>query len=106
MVIAARGWPDTEIRGVIQAAAYVREDHPNELVKQRGERLKRYLLQLGLKEENFWMEPHVLTEEEAHDSHGDLNINQLGVTLYPICEGGCDRLCNDPHVTPVMKTIK
>ncbi|WP_371881817.1 hypothetical protein [Caballeronia sp. S22] len=106
MVIEARKWPDTQIRGVVQPAAYVHERNPEELVKKRGENLKTYLSQLGIREENFWIEPHVLSEEEAHDSSGNLDIHQLGVTLYPICEGGCDRLCNDPRVKPVIKAIR
>ena len=106
MVIKARTWPDTEIRGVVQPAAYIHERNPTVLVKERGDNLKAYLLQLGVKEENFWIEPRIVKESEARDAHGNLDIHQLGVTLFPICEGGCGRLCNDPRVTPVTKAVK
>jgi hypothetical protein len=105
MVITARTWPDTQIRGVVQPAAYIHESNPQKLVNERGAKLKRYLEQLGVKDENIWMEPHILTEAEARNERGDLKIHQIGVTLYPICEGGCSRLCDDPRVTPVSKAI-
>ncbi|SPB15400.1 hypothetical protein NOV72_02626 [Caballeronia novacaledonica] len=106
MMIKARTWPDTEIRGVVQPRAYRNEKNPKTLLEQRGASLKRYLLQLGVKEENVWMEPLVLDEREARNAKGKPDIHQLNVTLYPICEGSCARLCNDPRVTPVSKAIK
>src|ERR1700744_4916859 len=46
MVIEARTWPDTKIRGVVQPAAYIHERNPEELVKRRGDNLRNYLSQL------------------------------------------------------------
>ncbi|RDJ97551.1 hypothetical protein [Paraburkholderia lacunae] len=105
MVLEARKWPDVQIRGIIEANAYVRETNPQALIEKRAAVLKAYLLQLGIKEENFWVEPHVLTEEMARNSKGELDIHQIGVTLVPICQGGCARLCHDPRVTPTSKAI-
>lgn len=105
MVLEARKWPDVQIRGVIEANAYVRETNPQALIEKRAAVLKAYLLQLGIKEENFWVEPHVLTEEMARNAKGELDIHQIGITLVPICQGGCTRLCNDPRVTPTSKAI-
>lgn len=106
IVIRARNWPDTQIRGVVQPRAYDQETDRQSLLERRGANLKNYLLQLGVKEENIWMEPLVVNESETLDARGKPDISQLNVTLYPICEGGCDRLCNDRRVTPVSKAIK
>ncbi|MEX3933213.1 hypothetical protein AB4Y32_15660 [Paraburkholderia phymatum] len=106
MVLEARKWPGVQMRGIIEANAYVRESNPKELIEERGAALKAYLIQLGIKEENFCIEPHVLTEEMARNSKGELDIHQIAVTLVPICEGRCSRLCNDPRVTPTSKAIQ
>ncbi|MFK0376481.1 hypothetical protein [Pandoraea sp. NPDC090278] len=105
MVIRARAWPGVEIRAVIGASAYVGERNPQQLVAQRTSELHAYLLQLGIKQENFWLQPYILNDQMARDANGNLDIQQLTVTLYPECEGGCERLCDDPRVVPTTKGL-
>ncbi|WP_244848546.1 hypothetical protein [Caballeronia sp. SL2Y3] len=105
MVFAARQWPDVDIRGIVYAGGYAKERDPNALADQRASALEPYLLQLGIKEENIWLNKRIIRKPDAADD-GSQTLNQIGVTLVPICRGGCDRLCDDPRITPVSKVIK
>lgn len=105
MMAEARKWPDVEIRGIVEASAYYKEKNPQGLIARRTSALKDYLLMLGVKEENLWIQPHLLTDEMVTSRNGVPDIYQLSVTLVPICEGSCARLCNDPRVVPTTKLI-
>lgn len=105
MVLAARQWPDVDIRGTVYAGGYVKEHSPNALADRRASAIESYLLQLGIKEENIWLNKRIIRKLDAADD-GSQTLNQIGVTLVPICHGGCDRLCDDPRVTPTSKPIK
>ncbi|WP_174960921.1 hypothetical protein [Burkholderia ubonensis] len=105
MVIRARQWPDAEIRGIISAGAYIGEKNPQALARERAARLKDYLIQLGIKEKNIWSDTRTISKSYPRDSAGYEGYLQIGLTLVPICEGGCKRLCDDPRVTPTSKAI-
>ncbi|WP_156923500.1 hypothetical protein [Burkholderia sp. WSM2232] len=96
LVLAARQWPDVEIRGIVYAGGYVQEDEPAALATQRASALRAYLIQLGTKEKNIWVDKRI-TKNADTDDNGNKALNQIGVTLVPICQGGCERLCNDPR---------
>lgn len=105
MVVAARQWPDVEIRGIVYAGGYIKERDPEALAGQRASALQSYLVQLGVKEDNIWIDKRTIKHPDV-DPRGADALNQIAVTLVPICNGGCDRLCNDPRVTPTTRAIK
>lgn len=99
MVLAARQWPDAEIRGIVYAGGYVQEHEPTALAAQRASALRAYLIQLGIKEKNIWVDERLIKKPDI-DDNGNKALNQIGVTLTPICRDGCERLCNEPHPLP------
>ncbi|MGF6742635.1 hypothetical protein OKW33_003700 [Paraburkholderia atlantica] len=105
LVLAARQWPNVEIRGIIYAGGYVKESSPKDMAEKRAAILKSYLVQLGIKEGNIWVDTRLIKEPDVDDK-GNATLDQISVTLVPICEGGCERLCDDPRVTPTTKVIK
>ena len=105
MVLTARQWPDVEIRGIVYAGGYVQEDNPKALADQGASALRAYLIQLGIKEKNIWVDKRIIKKPDTDDNDNKA-LNQISVTLLPICQGGCERLCNDPRVTPNSKAIK
>jgi hypothetical protein len=106
MVSNAKRWPDVEIQAQIVANAYAGEKNATALAKARGDQLRDFLIQLGLKSQYIYVENHIVQAPYPADSTGPGGYMQLGVSLMPLCNGGCDRLCNDPHVTPNSKAIK
>jgi len=105
MVMAAREWPDVEIRGIVYAGGYIGERDPTAIADQRASVLRVYLIQLGVKESNIWVDKRTIKHPDV-DRAGNKTLNQIAVTLVPICAGGCERLCNDPRVSPNSKIIK
>jgi len=105
MVIAAREWPDVEIRGIVYAGGYIEERDPSTVADQRASALRAYLIQLGVRESNVWVDKRTIKHPDV-DRAGNKTLNQIAVTLVPICAGGCERLCNDQRVSPNSKIIK
>lgn len=105
MVFSARQWPDVEIRGIVYAGGYILENDPESLAKKRASALKDYLIQLGISNKNIWVDERIIKSADV-DDHGNVALNQIGVTLVPICTDGCERLCNDSRVTPASKAIR
>ncbi len=105
MVFAAKQWPNVEIRGIVYAGGYIKERNPNAIALERAAVLKNYLIQLGVKEGNIWVDTRIIKEPDIDDK-GNATLDQISVSLVPICEGGCERLCNDSRVTPTSKAIK
>jgi len=101
----ARQWPNVEIRGIVYAGGYIKERNPKAIAAARASELKSYLVQLGVRETNIWIDTRVIKEPDVDDK-GNATLNQIAVSLVPICEGGCERLCNDPRVTPNTKVIR
>lgn len=97
MVLAARQWPGVEIRGIVYAGGYVQEDSPKALADQRASALQTYLVQLEIKEGNIWIDKRIIKKPDADDNENQ-SLNQISVTLAPICQGGCERLCDDLRV--------
>lgn len=105
MMFAARQWPNVEIRGIVYAGGYIKERNPKALAAERAAALKAYLVQLGVKEANIWVDTRIIKAPDVDDK-GNATLDQISVSLVPICDGGCERLCNDPRVTPNSKAIK
>ncbi|WP_126285893.1 hypothetical protein [Burkholderia stagnalis] len=105
MVLNARRWPDVEIQAQVVANAFVGESSPKELAESRGRQLRDFLIQLGIRRQYIYVDTHVLSLPYERDSTGNGGYLQLGVSLLPLCKGGCERLCNDPRVTPNSKAI-
>lgn len=105
MVIEARRWPGVEIRGIVYAGGYLLEHDPQALAKKRAAMLEEYLIKLGIDERNLWITTREIKASDV-DFTGNRSLNQIAVTLVPICEGGCERLCNDYRATPTSKAIK
>jgi hypothetical protein len=105
MMLVAKRWPNVEIRGIVYAGGYVKERRPEEIAERRAGALKSYLILLGVKEKNIWIDTRTIRKPDVDDK-GVPTLNQIAVSLVPICEGGCERLCSDPRVTPTSRAIK
>ncbi|ALE57526.1 hypothetical protein P0D87_24385 [Paraburkholderia sp. RL17-368-BIF-A] len=106
IVLEAKKWPDVDIQAVIIAGAYVGEKDRERLKSERGELVKSYLVQLGINPQNVLIEPKVFTNEMVKNEDGTLNLHQISIELVPLCKGGCERLCDDPRITPHSRSIK
>ncbi|CAB3648861.1 hypothetical protein R8871_00851 [Paraburkholderia graminis C4D1M] len=106
IVLEAKKWPDVDIQAVIIAGAYVGEKDRERLKSERGELVKSYLVQLGINPQNILIEPKVFTNEMVKNEDGTLNLHQIAIELVPLCKGGCERLCDDPRITPHSRSIK
>lgn len=106
IVLEAKKWPDVDIQAVIIAGAYVGEKDRERLKSERGELVKSYLVQLGINPQNVLIEPKVFTNEMVKNEDGTLNLHQIAIELVPLCKGGCERLCDDPRITPHSRSIK
>ncbi|MCA8093114.1 hypothetical protein LGM65_19860 [Burkholderia anthina] len=106
MVLAARQWPDVEVQAQIIASAYVDERAPLNLAKSRGNQLKDFLIQLGIKPQYIHVDTHVNRTTYPIDSTGHGGYLQLGVSLLPFCKNGCGNLCDATRVSPATKLIK
>ncbi|MGY6152100.1 hypothetical protein ACW9YK_04555 [Paraburkholderia graminis] len=106
IVLEAKKWPDVDIQAVIIAGAYVGEKDRERLKSERGELVKSYLVQLGINPQNVLIEPKVFTNEMVKNEDGTLNLHQISIELVPLCKGGCERLCDDPRMTPHSRSIK
>lgn len=105
MMANAKQWPNVEIRGIVYGGGFVKERNPQALASERAAALRRYLLQLGVKEGNIWVDTRIIKEPDVDDM-GRAALDQISVSLVPICEDGCESLCNDPRTTPTSKAIK
>jgi hypothetical protein len=105
-VIRARTWPDAEIGAEISTPAFSTEHEPEALSAARAEAITSFLVLLGVKKENIFSEPRIVSNPVARNAEGLERLREIYVSLAPICPNGCDRLCNDPRVTPVTKAIK
>ncbi|WP_322045671.1 hypothetical protein [Paraburkholderia sp. J67] len=105
MMLSARQWPNVEIRGIVYAGGYVKEKNPKAVASERAAAMKTYLVQLGVKETNIWVDTRIIKEPDVDDK-GIATLDQISVSLVPICDGGCERLCNDPRVIPNSKAVK
>ncbi|MEX3933212.1 hypothetical protein AB4Y32_15655 [Paraburkholderia phymatum] len=105
MYAEAQAWPNAEIRGIVRAGGYEREEHPQRIAAQRAGELKNYLIQLGIKEDNIWTDLRVVSARFANVG-GKFEPYQIAVTMVPICDGGCERLCNESRIDWNSKAIK
>lgn len=87
------------------AGGYIKERNPEPLAAERAAILKSYLIQFGVKAANIWVDTRIIQKPDIDDK-GVETLDQISVTLVPICEGRCERLCNDPRVAPNSKAIK
>ncbi|RFU48899.1 hypothetical protein D0B32_03445 [Paraburkholderia sp. DHOC27] len=106
IVIKARRWPDVDIRADVFAGAYVGERDGERLKAERGALVTTYLIQLGIRPTNILIEPKTLTDEMVRKRDGTLDLHQVVIELFPLCDGSCARLCNDPRVIPKSKVIE
>jgi hypothetical protein len=107
MYIEAKKWPDVQIHAGVIAGAYKGEKNLERLKELRGENVKAYLMTLGIKAENILIDKKTFTDAmTGRAPDGSLTVEQIVVSLTPLCEGSCARLCNDPRVTPHTKLIQ
>ncbi|UEP22083.1 hypothetical protein LL999_03735 [Burkholderia ambifaria] len=105
-VIEAKNWPGVEIQAVIISGAYTKERSGEQLKDERAMRAVAYLKQLGIKSENIIVEKKTFTDEMVRKSDGTLDLYQIDIELVPLCPGGCQKLCDDPRVTPRSRAIQ
>lgn len=102
----AKKWPDVQIQAVVMAGAYIGEKNLEELQDRRGEAVKAYLRQLGLKSDYIMIDPTTLTDEYiVRRPDGELAVRQIDIELTPLCKGSCAWMCSDPRVTPRSRVI-
>ncbi|WP_321881577.1 hypothetical protein [Paraburkholderia bannensis] len=106
IVLEAKQWPDVDIQAVVIAGAYVKEKNIEKLKSERGAVVRAYLIHLGIKPQNVLIEPKTLTDEMVKNDDGSLNLHQIAIELVPLCNGGCEKLCNDPRVTAKSRAIQ
>ncbi|WP_321818038.1 MULTISPECIES: hypothetical protein [unclassified Paraburkholderia] len=106
IVVEAKKWPDVDIQAVVIAGAYVREQNIEKLKTERGAVVSAYLVQLGIKPQNVLIEPKTLTDQMVKNEDGSLDLHQIAIELVPVCKGGCERLCDDPRVTPKSRVVR
>ncbi|ORT85641.1 hypothetical protein B7G54_13805 [Burkholderia puraquae] len=105
-VIEAKKWPGVEIQAVVISGAYTKE-RSGELIKdKRAMGAVAYLKQLGIKNENIIVEKKTFTNDMVRKRDGTLDLYQIDIELAPLCRGGCQRLCDDPRVTPRSRAIQ
>lgn len=91
--LTAREWTSEGARAEIDASAYKWEHEPTRLAKERGERLRRFLIQLGMNSADIFLSDHIVANDE--DKLDDDEKKQLGVQFFPKCPStGCQYLCN------------
>lgn len=106
-VIAAKQWPDVQIRAVVIAGAYIRERNLDRLKEARAENVKAYLQQLGIESQNILIDRKTFTSEMVGKRPDNtIDVRQVLVELTPICKGSCAWMCDDPRVTPHSRAIK
>ncbi|MBN3787575.1 hypothetical protein [Burkholderia sp. Ac-20353] len=105
-VIEAKKWPDVEIQAVIISGAYTKERDGEHLKDERAKVASAYLKQLGIKNDNIIIDKKTFTDDMVRKSDGKLDLYQIDIELAPLCRGGCQRLCDDPRVTPRSKAIQ
>ncbi|WP_322094450.1 hypothetical protein [Paraburkholderia bannensis] len=106
IVLEAKAWPDVAIQAVVIAGAYVGEKNVEKLKSERGVVVRAYLIQLGIKPQHVLIEPKTLTDQMVKNDDGTLNLHQIAIELVPLCNGGCEKLCNDPRVTAKSRAIQ
>ncbi|CAG2345694.1 MULTISPECIES: hypothetical protein [Burkholderia] len=104
-VIEARKWPDAEIQAVVISGAYTTERNRERLKTERAKIASEYLKQLGIRNEHIIIDKKTFTDAMVRNSDGTLTLYQIDIELTPLCRGGCQRLCDDPRVTPRSKAI-
>jgi len=91
--MAAREWTSEGAMAAIDAAAFEWERFPAALARQRGERLKSFLILLGMKADDIAVSERVISG--AKDKLDQDEQRQLGVQFVPKCpDKGCQSLCN------------
>lgn len=105
-VIEARKWPNVEIQAVVISGAYTKERSGEHLKEARAKAAMTYLQQLGIKSENIIIDKKTFTDDMVRKSDGALDLYQIDIELTPLCRDGCQRLCEDPRVTPRSKLIQ
>ncbi|HEY2020410.1 hypothetical protein [Paraburkholderia sp.] len=102
----AKKWPDVQIQAVVMAGAYIGEKNLEELQDRRGEAVKAYPRQLGIKSDYIMIDPTTLTDGYiVKRPDGELAIRQIETELTPLCKGSCAWMCDDPRVTPRTRVI-
>ncbi|QTD89066.1 hypothetical protein [Burkholderia anthina] len=105
-VIEAKKWPGVEVQAVVISGAYTKERSGEQLKDERATGAVAYLKQLGIKSENTIVEKKTFTDEMVRKSDGTLDLYQIDIELVPLCRGGCQKLCDDPRVTPRSRAIQ
>ncbi|WP_152036629.1 hypothetical protein [Burkholderia pyrrocinia] len=104
--IEAKTWPNVEIQAVVISGAYTKERNGERLKDERAKVAAAYLTQLGVKSENIIIEKKTFTDDMVRNSDGTLDLYQIDIELAPLCRGGCQKLCDDPRVTPRSRMIQ
>jgi hypothetical protein len=91
--LTAREWTHEGTYAQIDAAAFAWERDPHRLAKERGERSKAFLIQLGLAPDDIHVHERVIELKDGKADPDDRS--QLGVEFYPKCPpSGCMNLCS------------
>lgn len=99
--LAAREWTTEGATVQIEAAAFNSENNPERLAKARGEDMKSFLVNLGMRPDDVHIQERIIaTRNRATDPDDD---KQIRVAFYPKCPPtGCQDLCNEPNSRGVV----
>lgn len=98
-IIRTRAWPDEAIASVL-TPAFATERKPEELAKKRAAAVKDILLQLGIKEQNIFIDAKVLSHLIAPNKEAREQLRDVYIEFTPQCYGHCAQLCDGSYTPP------
>ncbi|AQG97835.1 hypothetical protein A9R05_02585 [Burkholderia sp. KK1] len=98
-IIRTRAWPDEAIASAL-TPAFSTEHKPEELAKRRAAAVKDILLQLGIKEQNIFIDAKVLSHPIAPSREARERLRDVYIEFTPQCYGHCAQLCDGSYTPP------
>ncbi|NHV27288.1 hypothetical protein [Burkholderia sp. D-99] len=93
--LTSREWTREGATASVEAAAYDSEHNPMQLARQRGDRMRSFLVQLGMRHEDIYVSERIVSRRNGKLDPDD--AKQLWVQFVPKCPpAGCQSLCNSP----------
>ncbi|MCC8393687.1 hypothetical protein LJ656_13915 [Paraburkholderia sp. MMS20-SJTR3] len=92
-----KAWPKVDIQAFVTAGAYTGERDLESLKQRRGELVKAYLTELGMKSEAIYVWPKTMMDFfVVKRPDGEPVVQAIYIELTPICAGSCQWMCDDP----------
>lgn len=98
-IIHTRIWPDEAIASVL-VPAFATERNPQLLAQKRATAIQDILFQLGLKEQNVYIDAKVISHPMAPSETARERLRDVYIEFTPQCEGHCAELCDGSYTPP------